>query len=51
MLKDLSAAPTVNVQWQGETVASVRGLSPADLTALLLAAGEEIGGLVKATEE
>ena len=51
MLKELSAAPTVNVQWQGETVASVRGLSPADLTALLLAAGEEIGGLVKAAEE
>ncbi len=51
MLKKLQAAPTVDITWQGEVVASVRGLSPADVTAVLVAVGEDLGGLFNVAEE
>lgn len=51
MLKKLSEVPTVEVKWRGEVVCDVHGLSPADLTSILLAAGEELAGLVDVTQE
>ena len=51
MLKKLSQVPTVDVMWRGEVVCDVHGLSPADLSSILLAAGEELAGLVDVTQE
>jgi len=51
MLKKFNAVPTVNVEWQGEVVASVRGLSPADVTSILLAVGEDLAGALSLMEE
>ena len=51
MLKKLKAAPTVDIKWQGEVVASVRGLSPADVAALLVSVGEDLAGLFSIAEE
>lgn len=51
MLKKLKAAPTVDITWQGEVVASVRGLTPADVTAILVSVGEDLAGLFSLAEE
>ena len=51
MLKKLKAAPTVDIKWQGEVVASVRGLSPADVAALLVSVGEDLAGLFSVAED
>lgn len=51
MLKKIKEAPTVDISWQGEVVASVRGLSPADVTAVLISVGEDIAGLFSVAEE
>ena len=51
MLKKLKAAPTVDLTWQGEVVASVRGLTPADVTAILVSVGEDLAGLFNLAEE
>lgn len=51
MLKKLKAAPTVDITWQGEVVASVRGLTPADVTAILVSVGEDLAGLFNLAEE
>ena len=46
MLKKLKAAPTVDITWQGEVAASVRGLSPADVAALLVSVGVHLPTLM-----
>lgn len=51
MLKKLQAAPTVEVPWSGEVVASVRGLAPADITNLLVSVGEDLAGLFSLIED
>ena len=51
MLKKLKAAPTVDIKWQGEVVASVRGLTPADVTGILVSVGEDLAGLFSLAEE
>lgn len=51
MLKKLKTAPTVDIKWQGEVVASVRGLTPADVTAILVSVGEDLAGLFSLAEE
>ena len=38
-------------KWQREVVASVRGLSPADVAALLVSVGEDLAGLFSIAEE
>lgn len=51
MLKKIKTAPTVDITWQGEVVASVRGLTPADVTAILISVGEDLAGLFNVAEE
>ena len=51
MLKKLKAAPTVDVSWQGEVVATVRGLSPADVSAILVSVGEDLAALFSVVED
>lgn len=51
MLKKIKHAPTVDITWQGEVVASVRGLTPADVTGILIAVGEDLAGLFNVAEE
>ena len=51
MLKKLKTAPTVDINWQGEVVATVRGLTPADLAAILVSVGEDLAGLFSLAEE
>lgn len=51
MLKKIKNAPTVDITWQGEVVASVRGLTPADVTSILVAVGEDLAGLLDLAEE
>lgn len=51
MLKKIESAPTVDIPWQGEVVATVRGLSPADVTAILVSVGEDLAGLFSLAED
>lgn len=51
MLKKLTAVPTVDVSWQGEVVATVRGLSPADVSAILVSVGEDLAALFSVVED
>ena len=51
MLKKLKVAPTVDVSWQGEVVATVRGLSPADVSAILVSVGEDLAALFSVVED
>lgn len=51
MLKKLPNPPKHDITWQGEVVATVRGLSPADVTAILVDVGEDIAALFNVQEE
>ena len=45
MLKKLPTALTKEIHWQGDVVATVRAVTPADLAAILVEVGEDIGAL------
>jgi hypothetical protein len=51
MLKKIGKAQTVDITWQGEVVASVRAISPADLTDLLITVGEDLAAVFNVVEE
>lgn len=52
MLKKIeNTVRTKDVEWDGEVVASVRGLAPADLARLLTIAGEDLAGVMGVAEE
>lgn len=51
MLKKIESSPTVDIRWQGEVVATVRGLSPADVTSILVSVGEDLAGLFNLAED
>ena len=51
MLKKIAAAPSQEVKWNGEVVAAVHSLSPADIAGLLATVGDDIGALFDVSEE
>ncbi len=50
MLKKLPASREAEIRWQGEVVATVRHLAPADVAAILVTVGEDIAGLLGIAE-
>ena len=51
MLKKIAKVAPKEVVWNGEVVATVRSLSPADLAGLLTNVGDDIGALFDMAEE
>lgn len=51
MLKKIKKAPSASVKWDGEVVAEVRGLSPADITNILVSVGDNLAGLFSTAED
>lgn len=51
MLKKIAIAPSQEVKWDGEVVATVHSLSPADIAGLLATIGNDIGAMFDVAEE
>lgn len=51
MLKKLTAAPRAKIVQGDELIAEVRGISPSDLTGILMDVGEDLGGMFDFVDE